>query len=160
MKLTILKTKETKYLILTVILSFIFFVYLYLFIFIIGSVPTTSMEPTLMKGSIVIGFRTKNIKTNDIVVFNEDGVLMVKRVIGMPGDKVEFKNGILFRNDKKVSEDYVRYKKNDNGTYKINNNEYLLLGDNRLNSIDARSTGKLTEEKNILGKLIFGGGFL
>lgn len=82
-------------------------------VFIIGYVPSESMEPTIHKGSYVLGIRdTKKIDVGDIVIFEKDGELLVKRVAYVAGDEV---NGMIVPNDC-----------------------YYLLGDNSDNSYDSR----------------------
>ena len=60
------------------------------YVFLIGYVPTPSMEPTLSEGSFIIGIRIfRDLKTGDIVVFEKDGVLQVKRIAGSPGEQID-----------------------------------------------------------------------
>ena len=60
------------------------------FVFLIGYVPTPSMEPTLPEESFIFGTRIfRELKTGDIVVFEKDGVLLVKRIAACPGDEVD-----------------------------------------------------------------------
>ncbi len=72
-----------------------------------------SMDPTLQDQEHLIMFRTQNIKRFDIVVAGEpDGTgkekLIVKRVIGMPGDTIRYENDVLYVNDKKMDEPYLQ----------------------------------------------------
>lgn len=72
-----------------------------------------SMDPTLQDKEHLIMYRTKNIQRFDIVVASElDGAgkekLIVKRVIGMPGDTIRYENDILYVNDKEVDEPYLQ----------------------------------------------------
>ena len=97
----------------------------------------------------------------------------VKRVIGMPGDKVEYKKDQLYVNDKKVDEPYLDYNKkrkqveyitandldvsslpNSNGEEKIPKGKLLVLGDNREVSKDSRSFGLINEDQ-VVGKVSF-----
>ena len=60
------------------------------FVLLIGYVPTPSMEPTLPEKSFIFGTRIfRELKTGDIVVFEKDGVLLVKRIAACPGDEVD-----------------------------------------------------------------------
>ena len=62
-------------------------------VFLIGYVPSESMEPTLERGSYIIGFRIySSLETGDIIIFRHDGKLLVKRIAAVGGDIVE-KNG-------------------------------------------------------------------
>ena len=60
------------------------------FVLLVGYVPTPSMEPTLPQNSIIIGTRLfGELKTGDIIVFQKDGVLVVKRIAGCPGERID-----------------------------------------------------------------------
>ena len=64
------------------------------YVFLIGYVPTESMEPTLKKGSYVMGCRIySELEAGDIVVFRHDGKLLVKRIAAVEGDIIE-RNGV------------------------------------------------------------------
>lgn len=114
------------------------------FIFFNVSVPTESMYPTIKPGDKIFVLRNYNIsslKRGDILVFhskeaNED---LIKRLIGLPNDLVEIKSdGKVFINDKELEEPYVKYKSDKTGVFKVPENSFLFLGDNRANSVDSR----------------------
>jgi len=130
-----------------------------------------SMYSTLKDGEVLflskITYRVSDIKRFDIVVVKDlDDDLIIKRVIGLPGDSVEYKDGILYVNNKEIKEKYADYVMEDfdvdsickitdlecNGI--IPDNMYLVLGDNREISADSRAKG-LIKENQILGKTIF-----
>lgn len=131
----------------------------------------SSMSHTLEDKEVLflskITYKVSNIKRFDIVVIeDEDDDLIIKRVIGLPKDKVEYKDGKLYINDKFIKEDYTNYKMDDfdvdsicwindiecNGI--IPEDMYLVLGDNREISADSRVKGLIKKDK-ILGKTIF-----
>lgn len=59
-------------------------------VFLIGYVPSASMEPTLHEGSFILGLRLySEPKVGDIIIFEKDGVLLVKRIAACPGDSVD-----------------------------------------------------------------------
>ena len=59
-------------------------------VFLIGYVPSASMEPTLHEGSFILGLRLySEPKVGDIIIFEKDGVLLVKRIAACPGDPVD-----------------------------------------------------------------------
>ena len=94
-------------------------------------IPSSSMENTLLIGDRLFVDRTtaapktnwispivpyQDIKRNDIIVFlspKEPGLYVVKRIIGVPGDRIRLRNGVLYRNGERVEEPYVKR----NGTY-------------------------------------------
>ncbi|EGT3617510.1 signal peptidase I [Clostridium perfringens] len=123
-------------------------------------VPTPSMSPTIEPGDQLFATRIhnlSNIKRGDMLVFysNEFDEKMIKRAIGLPGDRVEIKeNGEMYINNKKVDEPYVRYPGGKvNVVFEVPQGKYLMLGDNRNNSEDARYwNNKYIDSEDILGK--------
>lgn len=120
----------------------------------------TSMYSTLDDGDIMILnkviYNLESIKRFDIVVIKTDNSNIIKRIIGLPGDTVEYKNNILYINGKKTEENYTRavmrdYNIEELGNVKVPKNKYFVLGDNRLNSVDSRYYGFI-DRKNILGR--------
>ncbi|WP_022749737.1 signal peptidase I [Lachnobacterium bovis] len=125
------------------------------FIIINATIPSGSMENTIMTDSRLIGFRLSYIfsKPNrgDIVIFKfpvDESELYIKRVIGLPGEKITIKKGNIYINDSKkpLKETYLKEKwtyKNDKITFKVPNDSYLMLGDNRNGSSDAREWAEI-----------------
>lgn len=127
-------------------------------------VPSASMEQTIMTGDRAIGFRLAYLlddpERGDIVIFkypDDENVLYIKRVIGMPGDTVELKDGILYINGEAYSEDYLgSIDMNSYGPYKVPDDSYLMLGDNRANSKDSRFWNHTYVSRDkIVGKALF-----
>lgn len=115
------------------------------FLFFNMEVMSGSMIPTLNVSDryvVTKVYNKENLKEGDIIVFYSDELneRLVKRLIGLPGDKIEIKNGIVFRNGEKLNEDYVKNKDTYtyDGTYEVPKGEYFFLGDNRPNSADSR----------------------
>ena len=103
------------------------------------------MSPTLKVGNqlfVTKVYNTSNIKRGDVLVFNSDELheLLLKRVIGLPGDNVEIKkDGAVYVNGEKIKEDYVKYPGGKtNMSFNVPEGKFLMLGDNRANSDDAR----------------------
>ena len=122
-----------------------------------------SMIPTLKDGDIMIlnkiGYSIKGLDRFDIVVVDYNGEKIIKRVIGLPGDYVEYNDNKLYINGEYIKEEYERKNTNDFILEMIDENvipdgKYLVLGDNRLVSSDSRIIG-LIDKKDILGKTSF-----
>lgn len=131
-----------------------------------------SMNPTLKEGDILvlnkIMYKFRKIKRNDIVAlrYAEDEKLVVKRIIGLPGEKIEYKDlkenndvkSILYIDGKGYDEEYLNnvYTKSfsieDLGYEVIPDDMYLVLGDNRSNSLDSRNFG-LVKKEDIIGRV-------
>ena len=117
-----------------------------LFIFIVPNVPSASMEPTINIGDRLVcttPFFNPPIKRGDILVFRPNQVeykdeFWVKRLIGVPGDHVKIKDGIVYVNGEKLKEPYVKRKTDYSGSFVVPKDKYLMLGDNRTDSLDAR----------------------
>lgn len=113
-----------------------------------------SMNNTLLNGDIMIlnslEYRFHKIKRFDIVVVRGKNELLIKRIIGLPGEKIEYKNNKLYVNGKRIKDKYGKDKTKDFSTV-VGKNSYYVLGDNRNNSLDSRYFGDF-KKKDILGK--------
>ncbi len=118
-----------------------------------------SMNSNLQSGDIVvlnkIIYKFRDIKRCDVVSFEIDSKNMVKRVIGLPGEHIEYKDNYLYIDGVKYTEDYLDEKMITNdfkledlpGNYeKIPEGMYLVLGDNRLDSMDSRDYGLVSKD--------------
>ena len=116
-----------------------------------------SMNTTLKDKDImilnIIGYRFTDIKRFDIVVVDGEKEYLIKRVIGLPGEKIEYKNNKLYVNGKYVKDKYGKKITND-FSVKVPKDSYFVLGDNRTNSLDSRYFGAF-KKKEILGKTNF-----
>ncbi len=126
-------------------------------------IPSGSMEPTLQINDEILvnkfSHRFWELQRGDIVVFKypkDPTKDYVKRLIGLPGEKVELRDSKLFINDAEVPEGYLPagLEFEDFGPEVIPEDGYLMLGDNRNNSEDGRYWGYLPKE-NIIGKAMF-----
>ena len=101
------------------------------FVVLIGYVPSASMEPTLKEGSFIFAWRIHNTpEVGDIVVFEKDGVLQVKRVAAVPGDIVDY-SSLEYA-------DAFPIPTWSEKTITVPAGCYFLLGDNTHNSLDSR----------------------
>lgn len=130
-------------------------------------IPSGSMEPTLeISDHLLIDKLTydfSNPQRGDIVVFNPTASLraehfhdaFIKRVIGLPGDKVEVKAGRVYVNDRPLKETYIAAKPDYRfGPVVVPANSYLVLGDNRNDSYDSHYWG-FVPRNDIIGRAIF-----
>jgi len=107
-------------------------------------ITSGSMIPTLeIKDRLIVSrvYNAENLKEGEIVLFKNDefeGQILIKRLIGLPGDKIQIKDGVVFRNGEQLKEDYVKNNEKYNGTFQVPQGEYFFLGDNRANSDDSR----------------------
>ncbi len=130
-------------------------------------VDGVSMMPNYKDNDFVIvdkvSYQLREPQRGEIIVFkpklNQD-VNYIKRIIGLPGDKIVIKSGHIFVNSKELIEPYI----DGNDTYvenkidylftkTLSDDEYFVLGDNRNNSQDSRAIGPISKE-NITGRVI------
>ena len=111
-------------------------------------VDGTSMYPTLSNNEILILKKyDKSYDRFDIVVFKRENSKLIKRIVGLPGDTIEYKNNKLYINGNYVKEDF-EHENTDDFTYSttIPDGYYYVLGDNRENSLDSRYFGPISKE--------------
>lgn len=101
-----------------------------------------------------ISYRFKDIQRFDIVVIKYKDEYLIKRIIGLPGETVYYKDNQLYINGKKVKEKFKHEITKDFSEITITEGEYFVLGDNRTNSTDSRIIGSINK-KNIKGKTNF-----
>lgn len=128
-------------------------------------IPSGSMLPTLQIGDRLlvdkIAYKFTDLHRGDIVVFapppeartpevgNND---LIKRVIGLPGEKIQVSNGQVYVNDKPLQESYIAQKPlYSYGPETVPEGELFVMGDNRNNSFDSHAWGFLPEE-NVKGR--------
>lgn len=150
-----------KYIIVIFIIMFIIF-----YVASITQVVGSSMDPTLKNGEVFIlnkfKYRFTKVKREDIVSLNyADTKYLIKRVIGLPGEKIDIVNNKLYINGTQYEEKYLKkdlsypdFHLKDLGYNTIPDNMYLVLGDNRSNSLDSRKIG-LIKKEDINGKISF-----
>ncbi len=112
--------------------------------FFMASVPTGSMENTIPVGAQVVTariFNKDNVDRGDIIVFESEelDVILIKRCLGLPGDKIVFDgSGRVFINDEVYRESYVSSRSDFEGEFIVPEDCYFFVGDNRAGSFDAR----------------------
>lgn len=111
-------------------LTLFFYVVLRCAIF-VGYVPTESMEPTLPRGSVIIGTRIFNkIQVGDVIVFEKDGILMVKRIAAVSGEVIDLTK-VSYMNETILPA-------NADAVIVVPPSSFFVLGDNTQNSWDSR----------------------
>lgn len=137
------------------------------FVAVAYKVEGESMYPTLHDGDLLYVSKAKHlfdeIDRFDVIVFHKDGNTdYVKRVIGLPGDKIRYENDVLYVNDEPVEEAFLEGVLSDwklgipftedfdmgelTGSVEVPEGTYFVLGDNRENSLDSRVIGFVNDE--------------
>jgi len=139
-------------------------------------IPTGSMEPNLLigdhllvnkfaygqySGPLAKALPYKQLKRGDVIVFkypNSPEVAYVKRLIGLPGEKVEMVGRTVYINDKPLQENYTQYIDSTSlydryGPFYVPEGKYFAMGDNRDNSQDSRFWGYVPRD-HIVGKAL------
>jgi signal peptidase I len=130
-------------------------------------IPTKTMEPALYAGDHIMvrqgHFRVHDINRYDIVAFfnKQSNSTFVKRIVGLPGEKIEIKNKSLYVDERQQTESFVQHIdarlfawRDDFGPIKLNATSFFLMGDNRDVSKDSRFYGPVDIE-DISGKLLY-----
>lgn len=139
------------------------------FVFTNVSVPSESMEPTIMTNDKLIGYKLAYFNSNpergDIVTFDspdDEDVTYVKRIIGLPGETLSIINGKVYINgdSEPLNETYVNQKdlpEGNFGPYVVPADSYFVMGDNRNNSFDSRywNSTHFIKKDVISSKIIF-----
>jgi signal peptidase I len=119
-----------------------------------------SMRPTLEDGEFVLVSKLSyfwgDVTRGDIVVFHfplNPEEELIKRVIGLPGDRVMVENGQVYVNGQAISEPYIAQSPLYSGEWLVEENHLFVLGDNRNNSNDSKDWGLMPME-NLVGKAV------
>ncbi len=128
-------------------------------------VEGSSMEPNFHNSQYLmvdkLSYRIHPPKRGDVVVFhppNAPSLNYIKRIIALPGEQIEIKNGEIFINNARLAEPYIpaektliRYSEAANLKQTLGNDEYFVLGDNREHSSDSREWGSVPAA-NVIGR--------
>ena len=133
------------------------------FIFINLTIPSLSMYPTLQVGDRCISTRLSylfsEIERGDVIIFTppfESDCLYVKRVIGLPGETIEGKDGMIYINGNLIPDYSAVIMNEDFGPFVIPEDSYFMMGDNRNNSYDSRFwDNHFVTKEAIYGRVLF-----
>ena len=117
-----------------------------------------SMSPTYNNGDYLLIDKLSNkFNRSDVVVAHnpkERNKFMIKRIIGLPNEKVEIRNGAIFINGEILNEDYIINKTDGNIAITLDGNQYFVLSDNRGEDSDSRSFGPVSVD-DIEGEIFY-----
>ncbi len=150
----------------TIVFAVLFAFVITTFIIVNAKVPSASMENTVMTGDRLIANRLSYLfdkpERYDIVVFrfpDDESKLYIKRIIGLPGETVNIRNGLVYIDDstEPLRTDFQAEEMiTPDATYVVPDGCYFMLGDNRNCSLDSRAwENKYVAENKILGKAVF-----
>lgn len=124
-------------------------------------VENISMKPTLQPGEFLlvnrVAYKIGEPEIGDIIVFHAPGASdldYIKRVIGLPGDKVRISEGTVYVNDQPLYEPYIADPPRYTGEWEVPSGQLFVLGDNRNNSSDSHMWGFVPYE-DIVGRALF-----
>lgn len=120
-----------------------------------------SMHPTFNNGDYLIIDELsynflRNPERGEVIVFKpplQGSRFFIKRVVGLPGETVEIKDGGVYVNGDKLAEPYHKQVTGPDGSWGLEENEYFVMGDNRGSSSDSRFWGVLPEQ-NVVGRAL------
>lgn len=153
----------------TILICVVFVIFTRAFVFQQSKIPSGSMMDTLLIGDYIMVNRfvysqssfdwekkllpVRELRHGDVVVFkqpNEPEIDYIKRLIGLPGDYIEIRDGLVYRNGEPLEEPYVRddYRRGvpDMGPVRVREDHYFVMGDHRNASYDSREWGQVPRD--------------
>lgn len=145
------------------------FIVVYLFVLTPNQVKGASMEPAFISGDYILTsrmtYKFRRFERGDVIVFksprNPD-IEYIKRIIGLPSDKILVKGSDVYVNDQLITEKYISAPTNlweggcvkDNDAYMVPPNEIFVMGDNRPRSSDSREFCSVSVE-SVIGQVFY-----
>ncbi|MFZ0772642.1 MAG: signal peptidase I [Candidatus Sulfotelmatobacter sp.] len=131
-------------------------------------VPSTSMEKTIVQGDQIVAdmryYHSRSPDREDVVLFERQGTVFIKRVIAIGSDTIQGKGGDVFVNGTKIFEPYIQHTSQswapdwtvNFGPVKVENGDYFVMGDNRDFSLDSRSPNfGIVDRGSVVGKPLY-----
>jgi len=152
-----------------IVFAIAFFLFLYLLVFQPHKIKGSSMDPNFKDAEYLltdkVTYRFNEPKRGDVIVFKAPGLEgeeYIKRIIGLPGEKISISQNKIYINGKILNEDYIGPDKftspnaflEEGKTIKIPEDNYFVMGDNRPHSSDSRSWG-FVPKNDISGRAWF-----
>lgn len=153
--------KEIVEWILTILIPVVVAMLIHNYLFTFARVDGDSMLDTFHTNNITgvsrLHYRLHEPQRGEIITchYDEGDKLYVKRIIGLPGETLEIRNGVVYINGEALQEDYIVHKDDYSfGPYILEDNEVLVMGDNRVVSLDGRQLGPIPLDY-IYGRVMF-----
>lgn len=156
--------KEVFTWIMTIVLAIAAAMLINNYVIIKAEVPTGSMENTIQADDCILGFQLAYLfsepERGDVVIFpwpDDPSVTYVKRIIGLPNETVEIKDGAVYIDGVALQEDYLKEEmRGSYGPYVVPDGCYFMLGDNRNSSADSRRwENTFLKREDIIAKVLF-----
>lgn len=156
--------KEILAWVLTIILAIVAAKGINQYVIVKAEVPTGSMENTIQVDDCILGFQLAYLfskpERGDVLIFpwpDNPEVTYVKRVIGLPGETVEIKEGSVYIDGEPIEESYLKEEMyGEYGPYIVPEGCYFMMGDNRNSSLDSRKwKNRFVKEEDIIAKVLF-----
>lgn len=146
---------------LTILIPVVVAMLIHNYVFTFARVDGDSMLDTFHTNNITgvsrLHYRLHEPQRGEIITchYDEGDKLYVKRIIGLPGETLEIRNGVVYINGEALQEDYIVHKDDYSfGPYILEDNEVLVMGDNRVVSLDGRQLGPIPLDY-IYGRVMF-----
>lgn len=153
--------KEIVEWILTILIPVVVAMLIHNYLFTFARVDGDSMLDTFHTNNITgvsrLHYRIHEPQRGEIITchYDDGDKLYVKRIIGLPGETLEIRNGVVYINGEALQEDYIVHKDDYSfGPYILEDNEVLVMGDNRVVSLDGRQLGPIPLDY-IYGRVMF-----
>lgn len=146
---------------LTIIIPLVLALLIHQYLFTLARVDGISMQDNFQPNNILgvsrLHYRQNPIKRGEVVTctYDETSKLYVKRIIGLPGETVEVKGGVVYIDGQPLDEPYITHiDDRDFGPFEVGENQLLVMGDNRTVSLDGRQNGPIPYEY-LHGRVVF-----